>query len=361
MKSHRNNKNDRFIEEKLYSPVFVKICTDENLEDYGDPLTQQTAAYYFDEIHYAILKERLAIESERGLMEYFSYHDSNNAVDDKVYSLFVNVEVHDEKLWGDATIRLSEPLTHDEYDDLKDYILGQYSDGFGEGFEQREIRTDDGELYVSLWDSGDEFFIDRQTEFVQRTGLDYLSLEESNFALVDIPKTKEAETDVAELKQQLVDRAFQNWEDFRNTPLESTPDSLFRDAVKVIGRRDACYLLKNYEGYTAEQLNCLLQFANPVELVGDYLDPSCDISAMPGVLENIIEEQEKYRKHYALVSDKSVPEAKVNDQASVRAKGLDLNEKPSLLAQIREAQHAAREKSISPKEPMLRSKTELEL
>jgi len=33
-------------------------------------------------------------------------------------------------------------------------VCGQNSDGYGEGFEQRPIKTPDGEIYVSFWDSG---------------------------------------------------------------------------------------------------------------------------------------------------------------------------------------------------------------
>ena len=38
------------------------------------------------------------------------------------------------------------------------------SDGFGEGLEQRPIETEDGDLYLSMWNSGDDYFIYDENE-----------------------------------------------------------------------------------------------------------------------------------------------------------------------------------------------------
>lgn len=63
------------------------------------------------------------------------------------------------KLWGVLKCTLKEPLTNEEIAALKEYASGQYSDGYGEGFEQRERKTEYGDLYVHFWHSGDDYSI----------------------------------------------------------------------------------------------------------------------------------------------------------------------------------------------------------
>jgi len=55
---------------------------------------------------------------------------------------------------------------------LKDYIALQMSDGYGALFEEREIKTRDGELCISFWSGNADYFIDTRQEFEQRLAID---------------------------------------------------------------------------------------------------------------------------------------------------------------------------------------------
>lgn len=86
------------------------------------------------------------------LMPYFS-EKRNPGVKAKVLSAIPSVELRDGELMGCTTVRLKEPLDKAEMSALQEYLLGQFSDGWGEGFEQREIQTADGVLYVHFWEA----------------------------------------------------------------------------------------------------------------------------------------------------------------------------------------------------------------
>ena len=119
----------------------------------------------------AILTENIdkiedAIRSEQArelkMGEYISDHAD---IKGKVLFAEWSVEEHYGALYGKIDCYLSEELSPEETERLKDAITGQNSDGLGEGFEQREIHIDEGDLYVSYWQSGDEYFLHTEDEF----------------------------------------------------------------------------------------------------------------------------------------------------------------------------------------------------
>lgn len=95
------------------------------------------------------------------IADYITDHPTANA---KLKMARWSVEEIGGVLYGRIDCRSDEAFTPEEIEAIKDGISGQNSDGFGEGFEQREIHTDDGDLYVSFWQSGNDYFIHTQSE-----------------------------------------------------------------------------------------------------------------------------------------------------------------------------------------------------
>ena len=89
------------------------------------------------------------------------YYDANSPVNEKVVSAFPSVEVRNGELVGVLTCQVTEPLTDAEMAEFKDWWTGQAADGWAEGFEQREIKTDAfGTIFVSFWNSSDSWQIE---------------------------------------------------------------------------------------------------------------------------------------------------------------------------------------------------------
>ena len=133
---------------KLYMPLtadFYERNEWGDIEDYSTELEGGSLRNYEGQILKALIGNRMPEEAESGIMHWYDVDDEVNR---KVRSVVFTVEEHDRKLWGVAECRVIGELSTHELDALKEYIAGQASDGWGEGFEQHEISVDGGELYL---------------------------------------------------------------------------------------------------------------------------------------------------------------------------------------------------------------------
>ena len=142
---------------KFYSPLTAEFFPnepdweDESYNEYeGCPLDGHDLLQYADAVDEAVKKDIADFNGD--LMQYYHEDDS---VRSKVVSAVPSAKICGNKLCGCLTVELREPLNEGEQAALCDYISGQYSDGWGEGFEQRDIRVEDGKLYVHFWQDHD--------------------------------------------------------------------------------------------------------------------------------------------------------------------------------------------------------------
>ena len=148
---------------KLYMPLTADLYERNeygDLDDSSTLLEGRELRGYQDQITAALVKNRIPEEAERGIMHWYYKPDSINT---KVHSAVFTVDSRGGELWGIAECRVAGELSDTEMDTLKEFITGQASDGWCEGFEQREIAVDDCELYVHFWNS-DEWSIQTEQE-----------------------------------------------------------------------------------------------------------------------------------------------------------------------------------------------------
>ena len=141
------------MEMKFYSPLTAEFFPDEpdwedeSYNEYeGYPMDGHDLLQYADAVDEAVKKDIADFNGD--MMQYYHEDDS---VRSKVVSAVPSVEIHGNKLCGCLNVELKEALLDDEQTVLCNYISGQYSDGWGEGFEQRNICVEDGTLAVHFW------------------------------------------------------------------------------------------------------------------------------------------------------------------------------------------------------------------
>lgn len=142
----------------LFSPLTAELYPKDdmdNIEYDSQTMTPSDLCRYEDQIQKQILKEYMESEGDRGLAAYLD----NQLLARKIRCMNPTVESWHGELWGVLEVQSYGSLSEKELEAVKEYWCGQESDGWGEGFEQRPIQTPEGELYVSFWNSANDFFI----------------------------------------------------------------------------------------------------------------------------------------------------------------------------------------------------------
>ena len=142
------------VHEDFYCPLQATII-DENGNEWN--IAQEDLPVYENEIQ---LKIEDCQEADMDMAAYVGKHAN---LRDKLLYIEWGVENRNDRLYGKISCYFSTPLSTEETERLKDAITGQNADGFGEGFEQWGIKTEDGEIHVSLWNH-EEYFLKTKAE-----------------------------------------------------------------------------------------------------------------------------------------------------------------------------------------------------
>ena len=153
-----------------YCPLQIHMTE----EEYGDWYEVDNGCGIANE---EAIRELVKREQEKDLHNMADYFHGSAGAKAKLISADWDVENVNGALYGVIRTGLREPFSPEEEQEWIDELTGQAADGFGEGLEQREIKTEDGDIYVSFWHSGEDYFMENETDFRQRMS-DNLGFEE---------------------------------------------------------------------------------------------------------------------------------------------------------------------------------------
>ena len=144
-----------------YCPLQIHM-TD---EEYGDWYEVDNG---YGVAHEEAIRELVKREQERDLHNMEDYFDGSESAKSKLVCAVWDVQEVGGELYGVIHTGLREAFSPAEEKEWIDELIGQAADGFGEGLEQREIKTNDGDIYVSFWHSGNDYFMENEMDFRQR-------------------------------------------------------------------------------------------------------------------------------------------------------------------------------------------------
>ena len=123
-------------------------------------------AKYAGVINLGIRENDLPEEYERGLMHWYHAESEDDEVENKVVSAHCSVEDIEGELTGVITAKVVGELSDEAMANFIRFCSSCLSDGWGEGLEQRYLKTDIGEVNVSFWNDSDDWRLLPEQEYL---------------------------------------------------------------------------------------------------------------------------------------------------------------------------------------------------
>ena len=155
----------------------VETKQERSVDEYMEELENVTECFYFplqgeieeemdrnpvDESYILAYKEAIqaTIEKEhRECGDLARFFGKDKDIKENLISAIWCVKEINNELYGCVQTKWNSKPDEQEKEKLKEWIIGQNADGFGEGFEQQAIAVDNGDLYISFWNNGNDYFV----------------------------------------------------------------------------------------------------------------------------------------------------------------------------------------------------------
>ncbi len=166
----KENLSESHPTEPIKMKFYFPLCAKMQFDDCDDPQPVDTDYIIANMCDVESELEGYTMLDGKNMADYYN---ENSAIKEKLVSMDWGICEIKDIPYGYVDVVLNAPLNDSEVEEIKDWISGQNSDGLGEGFEQREIETDEGGLYVSFWDSENDYFIytqEEMDEYLEQSG-----------------------------------------------------------------------------------------------------------------------------------------------------------------------------------------------
>lgn len=159
--SIRNAGYDNFpTEDMIFQTFYCPLTLCWNGAEITDPWKISKHAYD--------IQEGIELYKHNAPCDFTEYFDAPFQTLRKIYYINIGVKYcSNVGLYGAITVSFIDPITPEEESELKDYITGQLSDGWGESFEQQDIGGRFDEMYLSFW-RHDVWWLLNEEEFEQK-------------------------------------------------------------------------------------------------------------------------------------------------------------------------------------------------